>query len=173
MKGNDKNIESSCLQYWHVNNSYRCVKSEKLLVNSLEWIEGTSQFKEDLIKNQNEEIYIRYSLEVGVQYLPRMTRNLSERVELGKAEMLVTNLHDKNERFRHIRNLKETLNHGLILTKCHRVIKFKQENWLEPYIKTNMDLSKIAKNNFDKVFFKLMNNAPFRNYGACKKVKRH
>ena len=102
-----------------------------------------------------------------------MTRTLSKRVELWKAERLVSNFNDKSDRFPHIGNLKETLNHWLILTKCHRVIKFKQENWLEPYIKTNMDLSKIAKNNFDKVFFKLMNNAPFRNYGACKKVKRH
>ena len=102
-----------------------------------------------------------------------MRRTLSKRVELGKAERLVSNFHDKSDRFPHIGKIKETLNHGLILTKFHRVIKLKQENWLEPYIKMNMDLSKIAKNNFDKVFFKLMSNAPFRNYGACKKVKRH
>ena len=75
MKGHDKNIESSCLQYWDVINSYRWAMSQKLLVNSLEWIEETSQFNEDLMKNQKEEIYVRYSLEVGLQYLPRMTRN--------------------------------------------------------------------------------------------------
>ena len=41
------------------------------------------------------------------------------------------------------------------------MIKFKQEYWLEPYIKMNADLRKIAKNNFDKYFFKFMNNAAF------------
>ena len=39
MKGHNKKIESPCLQYWDVNNSYRWVKSQKLLGNSLEWIE--------------------------------------------------------------------------------------------------------------------------------------
>ena len=42
-------------------------------------------------------------------------------------EKLVTNLHDKNEYAIHIRNLKEALNHGLILKKVHRVIKFIQK----------------------------------------------
>ena len=39
MKGHNKKIESPCLQYWDVNNSYRWVMSQKLLGNSLEWIE--------------------------------------------------------------------------------------------------------------------------------------
>ena len=74
-------------------------------------------------------------------------------MELLEEEKLASNLHDKNDCFPHIRNLKQALNHGLLLTKCLRVIKFKQENWLEPYIKMNTGPRKIAKNNFDKVFF--------------------
>ena len=50
-------------------------------------------------------------------------------------EKLGTNLHDKNECFARIKSLKEALNHGLIMTKVHRVIKFSQKTWLEPYIK--------------------------------------
>ena len=46
-----------------------------------------------------------------------MTRTLSKRVELLEEEKLVTNLHDKNDGFPHIRNLKQALNHELILTK--------------------------------------------------------
>ena len=53
------------------------------------------------------------------------------------------------------------------------MIKSKQENWLESYIKMNTGLRKIAKNNLDKDFFNLMKNAAFRNYGACKEIKRH
>ena len=52
----------------------------------------------------------------------------------------------------HIRNLKHILNHGLILKKVHRVIKFNQKAWLGPYIKMNTDLRKIAKTDFEKNF---------------------
>ena len=40
-----------------------------------------------------------------------------------KAETLVNNLNDKTEYVIHIRNLKQALNHGLVLKKVHRVIK--------------------------------------------------
>ena len=57
------------------------------------------------------------------------------------------------------KKLKQALNHGLILKKIHRVIKFNQKAWLGPYFKMNTDLRKIAKKDFEKSIFKLMNNA--------------
>ena len=41
-------------------------------------------------------------------------------------EKLIANLHDKTEYVIHIINLKQGLNHGLVLKKVHRVIKFSQ-----------------------------------------------
>ena len=40
-------------------------------------------------------------------------------MNIEKVEKLIANLHDKNECVIHIRNLKETLNHGLVLKKLH------------------------------------------------------
>ena len=59
----------------------------------------------------------------------------------------------------HIRALKQTLNHGLILKKLDRVIQFNQEAWLKPYIDINTKLRTEAKNDSEKDFLKLMNNA--------------
>ena len=82
-------------------------------------------------------------------------------MKIEKVEKLVANLHDKTEYVRHIRILKQALNHGLALKKVHRVIKF-----------TNTDLRKKAKNDFEKDFFKLMNNF-WKNYGKCEKAYRY
>ena len=54
----------------------------------------------------------------------------------------------------HIRNLKQALNHGLVLNKSHKVIKFDQNASLKPYIDLNTYLrKKKAKNDFEKDFF--------------------
>ena len=131
---------------------------QQLPVNNFEWIKDTSQFNEDFIKNYNEESDEGYFLEVDVQYLEKLHELhndlpfLPERMKIEKVEKLVANLHDKTEYVIHIRNLKQALNHGLVLKKVHRVIKFNQNAWLKPYIDMNTDLRKNTKNDFQKVF---------------------
>ena len=55
--------------------------------------------------------------------------------------------------------MKQAFKHGLILSDVHKVIEFDQEAWLKPYIMMNTELRMQAKNDFEKDFFKLMNNA--------------
>ena len=57
--------------------------------------------------------------------------------------------------------MKQALNHGLAFKEVHRIIEFKQEAWLKPYIDMNTELRKKAKNDFEKDFFELMNNSVF------------
>ena len=74
-------------------------------------------------------------------------------MNIKKVVKLVANLHDKTEYVIHIKSLKQALDHGLVLKKLHRIIKFNQNIWLKPYIDMNTDLRKKAKNDFEKDFF--------------------
>ena len=61
----------------------------------------------------------------------------------------------------HIKSLKQALNHGLKLKKVHKIIEFNQKVRLKSYIDMNTELRKLAKDDFGKDLFKLMNNAVF------------
>ena len=63
-------------------------------------------------------------------------------MEIEDIEKFVANINDKNKYVIHIRNLKQALNHGLILKKVQRVIKFNQNIWLKSYIEIKPVLSK-------------------------------
>ena len=115
MKNYDKNKELSHVHYWDVNNLYGLAMSQKLWINSFEWIKDTSQFNEDFIKNFNEESDERYFLEVDVQYLEEsheLHNNLPflpEKIKIQKVQEFAANLHDKTEYVIHIRNLKASI----------------------------------------------------------------
>ena len=133
--------------------------TQKLPVNNCEWIEDTSQFNdEDFIKNYNEERNEGYFLEVDIQYPEKLYELynylpfLSERMKFKKLENLVTNIYNKTEFVIHIGNLKQALNHRLLLKKVHGVIKYYQNSWLKRYINVNAKLREKAKNNFEKDF---------------------
>ena len=69
-------------------------------------------------------------------------------MKIGKVEKLAANLHGKTDYVINIKKLKQALNHGLVLNKVYRVIKFNQKVWLKPYIDMNANLRIPAKNDF-------------------------
>ena len=105
-----------------------------------------------------------YFLEVDVEYpkdlfnLHKDIPYLPEKNKLVKIKKLVCGIEDKKNVV-HIRALKQALNYGLKLKRVHKVIQFNQKVWLKPYIDMNTKLRKVGKNEFEKDFFKLMNNA--------------
>ena len=162
MKNNDKNKESSYLEYLDANNLYGWAMSQKLPVGDFKWVKkwDISKLKKDYDINSDKG----YILEVHVEYpksLHKLRSDLPflpERMKINNSKKLVCSVRDKENYVVHIRALKQALDHGL---KVHRVIQFRQEAWLKPYIDLNTKLRKHAKNDFEKEFIKLMNNSAY------------
>ena len=92
-------------------------------------------------------------------------------MKIDKCEKLVCNLHNKKKYVVHIRSLKQALDHRLKLKKVYRIIEINQEAWLKPYIAMNTELRKLANNDFEKDFYKLMNNSVFGK--TMENVRKH
>ena len=143
--------------------------SQKLPVNDFKWVkqEELSKFNEDFIKNYDENGNIGYFLEVDINYskkLFNLHKNLPflpESKKVNKVEKLICDIEDSKKYVIHITALKQALNNVLRLKKVHRLIQLKQKAWLKTYIDMSNELRKNAKNEFEKNFFKLMNNSVF------------
>ena len=96
---------------------------------------------------------------------------MCEKMKINKVEKLVPNLYNKKNYVIHIRTLDQAPKHGLVLEKVHHVIEFDQSAWLKPYIDFTTELRKKAKNDFEKDFFKLMNNAVFGK--TMENIRKH
>ena len=162
---------TSFLQYLDANNLYGWAMNQPLPTGGFKWVN-------DLTPNQIAKLENKgYLLEVDVKYPKELHDSHNElpfmckKMKINRVEKLVPNLYDKKKYVIHIRALVQALKHRLILEKVHRIIEFNQSTWLKPYIDFNMELRTKAKNDFEKDFFKLMNNAVFGK--TMENIRKH
>ena len=168
MKDYNKKEASKYLMYVDANNLYGAAMSEKLPVHSFKWM--TNKEIENIFNNRIVQVWEKTPciLEVDLEY-PEELHDLHndyplcpERVECDRGvKKLIPNLRHKNNYVIHYKNLMQCLKLGMKLKKIHRGIKFIEAAFLKPYIDKNTNLRAQAKNNFEKDFFKLMNNSVF------------
>ena len=160
----DPKEPSVYLQYLDANNLYGWAMSKALPTKGFEWMD------EDELqdwKNFANNVGHGCILEVDLEYPKELHDEHNEyplapeRVIVGKVEKLIPNLNDKKKYVVHCKNLKQCQSLGLKITKIHRGIKFEESSWLKTYIDLNTTLRAKAKDEFEKDFFKLMNNSVF------------
>ncbi len=144
--------------YLDANNLYGWAMSKPLPHKDFEWMDD-----EDL-RNWRSMPCI---LEVDLDY-PEELHDLHneyplapEKITIGKVEKLVPNLNDKKNYVLHHKSLKLYLKHGLKLTKIHRGITFEESAFMKSYIDMNTDMRTKGTTDFEKDWFKLMNNSVF------------
>ncbi|XP_065219712.1 uncharacterized protein LOC135845175 [Planococcus citri] len=163
----DKNKESTFIQYLDANNLYGWAMSKHLPYGGFWWA-NPNDFTYSRILKMRDNQSKGYLFEVDLSYpetlhdyhsdLPYCAENIIDENRLPK---LFTTLYDKKKYVLHYLNLRQALEAGLKLEKIHRVIQFNQSDWMKVYIDKNTKHRQNAKNEFEKDFFKLMNNSVF------------
>ena len=174
----DPSKPTKYLQYLDANNLYGWAMSQPLPTGEFHSVE----FREDWsLKNIVEELVVKkdygYLLEVDFRY-PKNLHNyqnnllfMCAKMKIDEVEKLVPNLYYKRRYVIHVKALVQALEHGLIIEKIHRAIEFRQSAWMREYIDFNMRLRTAAKNDFEKDFYKLMNNSVFGK--TLENVRKH
>ena len=175
--------EPSYIMYYDANNLYGWAMSQPLPVGKFAWCQVYPTQQQIMKWRPNRKI--GYILEVDLEYpeelhdehnayplapekqiapkewLSLYQRALVEGQTEDKTEKLLLTLRDKTRYVVHYKALQQYLRLGMKLKKIHKILKFEQRAWMEPYISLNTELRKRATSDFEKDFFKLMNNSVF------------
>ena len=74
-------------------------------------------------------------------------------IKVGGVKKLIPNLGNKVKHHDHYENLLYYLSLGMKLVKIHRILSFKQSNWLKLYVDFNTEKRKQSTDEFSKNFF--------------------
>jgi hypothetical protein len=189
MKEHDPNKPSSYIMYEDANNLYGLAMCKPLPTGGYEWCEMTKEKIMTWSEEDDVGYFVEVNLRIpehlhdkfndyplaperlsvkGSQLSPysqqlfRKVYSLKDEQAIPdeKVEKLVLTLSDKENYVVHIATLQFYLKQGAELMKIRRCLRFDQSRWLKPNIDFNTQKHKEATCDFEKDFFKLMNNAP-------------
>ena len=154
----DETKPSKFITYLDANNLYGFAMCKKLPTGGFKWMT-----KEELENWRSCACILEVDLEYSKELhdLHNDYPLAPERLMINKVEKLIPTLNDKKKYVIHYENLKLYESLGLKITKIHRGIKFEESDWMKKYIDLNTNLRAKAKNEFEKDFFKLMNNSVY------------
>ena len=168
---------SNFLVYIDANNLYGWSMTQDLPVSGFRWIsnkefnlaklpEGKGlilevdlEYPEDLHDMHNDFPLAPEKMEIRNHMLLDYCKQFNLKVE--GVTKLIPNLRPKKNYVLHYKNLKQYIELGIKVTKVHRILEFNQSPWLKRYIDFNTEKRKVAKSDFEKDFFKLMNKSVF------------
>ena len=174
-----KSDENKKILYIDANNLYGLSMSEPLPYDEIKF---DNDVKLEDILNTPDDSDKRYFVEVDLKYpdsIKEKTKNfpfapVNKKIDpenfsdymkeilpdtFTQNKKLICDFSDKKNYLIHYRMLKFYIRHGMIVDKIHEIISFKQTKWLEKYIYFNTQKRNQAVNDFEKDFYKLLNNA--------------
>ena len=119
------------------------------------FLEVDLKYPDELHELQNNYPLPPEKLAVSADILSNYCKKIADKYEIkiGDAKKVIPNLGNKNNYVVHYRNLQLYLSLEMKLTKIHRVLKFKQSDWMKKYIDFNTEKIMNAANDFEKDFF--------------------
>ena len=183
------------ITYLDANNLYGWAMSQSLPTGGFEWVDPGAlppweeqgvgsmptdkgyilevdlQYPEELHDAHNSYPLAPEKLKVKMEWLSDYQQGLVENNSVLNVEKLVPNLYDKEKYVLHYRNLQLYVSLGMRVKKIHKVLRFNQSPWMEPYIRMNTECRKQAKSVFEKDLYKLMNNSVFGK--TMENVRKH
>ena len=181
MENFNESKPSKYIMYLDANNLYGWAMSQYLPTGKFKWLtkgdladyrensdegiilEVDLDYPEELHDLHNDYPLAPEKLKVNKNMLSKYCQKISEKFNIssGQVHKLITTLNGKEKYILHYRNLQLYLSLGLKLKKVHRVLQFNQSPWLKKYIDFNTNKRTLSSNDFEKNFFKLMNNSVF------------
>ena len=111
------------------------------------------KYPDELHKLHNDYPLAPEKLEISHNMLSKYCSSIENKhdIKIGSVNKLVPNLVNKSKYVLHYKNLQLCISLVMKLVSVHRILKFKQSDWLKKYIDFNADKRKNSVNSFEKI----------------------